>query len=60
MSSGIKREQEFRSCGSDESRSFGPAGPTFFSLVGKEGKSTPRGKGTHSRVLLIKNDLKTE
>ena len=44
----------------NESRDFAPAGATFFSLVGKEGKSTPRGKGTHSRVLLIKNDLKTE
>ena len=32
----------------NESRDFAPAGATFFSLVGKEGKSTPRGKGTLS------------
>ena len=41
----IKQLTEFCACGS---RYFGPAGPTFFSLVGKEGKSTPRGKGTLS------------
>ena len=39
---------EFRACGGGGGRGFAPAGATFFSLVGKEGKSTPRGKGTLS------------
>ena len=30
------------------SRSFGPAGPTFFSFAGKEGKSAPEGRKTLS------------
>ena len=39
---------EFRACGGGGGGGFAPAGATFFSLVGKEGKSTPRGKGTLS------------